>query len=822
MNKLFSKLVATVIIAALLIYAAPMIMPSVKAQLPPYYEIIPPSETFTTNSPPPGGQFTVTVVAGAINGTDSWSVAVGFDNTQLSVVSATILDTAAGGLFVGHSDTPLGPIVGSNNVEAAGTLLGADFIPQQTGNVLTITFQTIATPTVITPSLTSLIDPAYGLAPVGETLFILQSPTPQYPGAEIDNPATFACAFSYTYSLPVLPSMVIENTSSVTFSQFPPTSVGMSFTENVVIAGLNPAWSLQNASVQWAYNSTLLSVTSVTFDPIWGSGSYTNVAGLLTLNGYNMGTILTLQDVVLASVTFTILNQGSTGTPNSIWGVSPRALSNIALASIFTSLDTFTVNGHPAISNSIAQSYPSPWAATQVTVYYLLLALPPFLSVSSYTAGPGPALGTDFNVTVTLNNVVEGIDKLFAVQFRLLYNPALITFVSATEGPFFPAAAAHDPACLGTWFDAVNYPADAVNGPNVIVGDMILPNASGFWLEDSLPNGTGVVAIITFQVAFQSFGEAADSCPLAIETQTIAHTADDQLALGFDNMISQNVVNLALLPPVDGLYSVSGVYTNAVAFDLYGGAVNDNLITLVGGPYWQFAAPYGGQGPNMNMDLVLPQSLVYLWASLSYNYYPITAKPVAFEVDYPNGGLLIKLVAYTDENGVAGVTFRMPWPDPNPESAFGAYTVTATVSVSDVVYMDVMHFEYDYLVHVWKVTTDMFQYNHGQSVDVTIFYKSYAMQNYPALFVSQIVDNMGVPVGFSYVFLNPAVGSNDISKWNVYTFYPPINMPAITIPNWAYAGIATIYTDVVTNWPYFGGVALTPEYVGPTIAIQPV
>jgi hypothetical protein len=820
MNKLFSKLAATVIIAALLIYAAPMIMPAVKAQIPPFFEITPGSESYTTSSPPPGNQFTVTVVAGAVNGTDSWSVEVGFDNTQLSVVSATIVSTAAGGLWPGKSTTPLGPLINSNNVEASETLLGADYLNgNQIGNVLNITFQTIATPTVINPTLTSKIDPAFGLPPVSETLFILQSPTPTYPTGEIDNPTCFANTFTYTYTPPALPTMVVENTSSDTFNAYTHW-VGTTFTENVVIASLNPAWSLTNASVQWAYNATLLSVTSVTFDPIWGSSSYTNVAGLLTLNGYSMGTIVTKQDVVLASVVFTILTQGSTTTPGT-FSASPKQLSNIALTSIYPSQNIFIVNGIPAISNAIVQNYPSPWASTQVTVYDYQVAFPPFLSVSSYTAGPGPALGQDFNVTVTLNNVVEPLFHIFAIQFRLLYDPTLITFVSATEGPFFPAAAAKDPNCLGTWFDAVNYPVDSVNGPNVIVGDMILPNASGYWLEDSLPNGTGVVAILTFQVASQSFGEAPASSPLAIETVTLANQPDDLLYLGFDNMINQNVVDITPPAPINGVYSVSGVYNNAVVFDMYGGAVNDNLITLVGGPYWQFAAPYGGQGPNNPMDLVLPQSQVYLWANLTYNYYPITDKPVTFEVDYPNGGLLIKLTAYTDENGVAGVTFRMPWPDPNGASAFGVYTVSATTSVSDVNYMDTIQYEYNYLLNVWKVTTDMYQYNHLQTVSITINYDSYAMQNYPALFVSEIVDNMSVPVGFSYMFLNPAVGSNSLSMWNVLTYYQPINMPAITIPLWAYAGVATIYTDVVTNWPYFGGVALTPEYVGPTIGIQP-
>src|SRR5208337_1562216 len=158
--------------------------------------ITPATEAFTKSSPPPGNQFTVTVVAAAVNGTDSWSVDVGYNNTQLSVVSATIDSGAtAGNLFSGHSTTPLGPVISTTDVIASETLIGAtDNIPATTGSVLTITFQTNETPGA-GQTFTSLIDPGFGLPPTGETLYILQSPSTAYPGGEIDNPSTAPCTY---------------------------------------------------------------------------------------------------------------------------------------------------------------------------------------------------------------------------------------------------------------------------------------------------------------------------------------------------------------------------------------------------------------------------------------------------------------------------------------------------------------------------------------------------------------------------------------------------------------------------------------------------
>jgi hypothetical protein len=255
--------------------------------------------------------------------------------------------------------------------------------------------------------------------------------------------------------------------------------------------------------------------------------------------------------------------------------------------------------------------------------------------------------------------------------------------------------------------------------------------------------------------------------------------------------------------------------------DLYGGAVNDYLGPLIStynssqyGPNWQFPAPYGGQGPNAPMDLVEPQSLVYLWANVTYTNSSVSSKNVAFEIQEPDGTVYAKYTAYSDANGVAGVTFRMPWSSTNPESLFGTWTVTATVSIADQLAQDTTQFQYDYLVQIWKVTTDAFQYAHGQPVSITINYGSCAIQTYPVLFVTSIVDSLGVTVGVATVStkIGNATGVfNEYTNWTLTV--------ALQIPEWAYVGTATVYTSGFDKEPTQGGVAITPEYVGPTIEI---
>jgi hypothetical protein len=184
-------------------------------------------------------------------------------------------------------------------------------------------------------------------------------------------------------------------------------------------------------------------------------------------------------------------------------------------------------------------------------------------------------------------------------------------------------------------------------------------------------------------------------------------------------------------------------------------------------------------------------------------------------VQDPSGNVWLKATAITDANGVAYTTFRMPWPCENPESLFGEWKVTATVTIGDVVMTDVMTFHYDYMVHIWKVTTDKYEYDHTEDVAITIQYGTHAMQNYPVLITAVIYDELGVPIGMATY--QTTVGGAKYSTYKNYMVTLTIN-----IPKFAYAGIATIHVNAFDKDPTEGGQAWCPEYTpAPEICIQP-
>jgi len=108
-------------------------------------------------------------------------------------------------------------------------------------------------------------------------------------------------------------------------------------------------------------------------------------------------------------------------------------------------------------------------------------------------------LNTTFTVNITISNLSEGF-RAVGVQFRLCYDNALIEAVNVTEGTFMK-----DPRWnfYGTYF--ISYiENDPVYGPSVIVGILLLPNATGTW--ETFPYGNGTLATITFRTLMQETG----------------------------------------------------------------------------------------------------------------------------------------------------------------------------------------------------------------------------------------------------------------------------------------------------------------------------
>ncbi|MGB9778254.1 MAG: hypothetical protein ACPLW8_02515 [Candidatus Bathyarchaeales archaeon] len=738
----------------------------------------PPTNEFKTDTTSPGYRFNVTIWLN-ITSADmfAWQFRLMFDSSQLKATKAGYSPgpTSEWATYrTGGATSPVTPDIEANYVLFTESLQGDNYVPKPVcARLAWVEFEIIAAPPM-GGELTSTLSIDHAQTWVEDTTL-----------AEIPI-QKIGATYKYTWVAPPKPQLVVDPAIRE-YGPYPPSVVGTTFTEDIIIKGLSSLWFLKNASTHLGYNSALLEVADVTFGSAWTTTTYDNTtAGDLYL--YAETTQPPSGDVLLATVTFRIIFQDTCPprTPGE-HDDSPLDLNNYHLYAATMEIPTM-----PEIDGTV--------------VIKCLITLPlAYFEVSSPTLGPEELAKGVFNVTVSLKNL-DSHWYVVALQFRLSYPADLIEPVALYEGPFLPGFAAQEPGSQGTFYVSYfeNWPPW---GPHVLYGELLLPNATGGW-NAPWPEGEGVVAIITFKPKIM-LTQQTITAPLEIVWQGL---------VGLDGPETQNIVDVPLDYPRNGTYTLMPAFVGRV-IDLYGGANNsvygENYgITYGDGFFWP--APYGGQGPNTPMDLVIPQSEVHLFANVTYNFWPVQNKTVSFEVIMPNGATYTKLVARTDENGVAYVSFRMPWPCDNPESLFGEWKVVATCSLADVVISDTMKFKYDYMVHIWKVSTDKFNYNHGETVKVTIEYGSYAMQTYPVLLSVVIKDELGVVIGIQTV--NFTVGGAQYCSYKNKTITLPIE-----IPKWAYAGKAHIIVNAFDKEPADGGFAWCPEYTpAPEICIQPL
>ncbi len=113
-------------------------------------------------------------------------------------------------------------------------------------------------------------------------------------------------------------------------------------------------------------------------------------------------------------------------------------------------------------------------------------------------------LGEMFNLTVNLNDA-DSDWRIVGVQFRLQYNHALLKALNVSEGPFLSQFNNTSEPPYTYFISRIE--DDPIFGPNVLVGILILPNATGCWTN--FPEGAGTLATITFQAIRQPDGGQA-------------------------------------------------------------------------------------------------------------------------------------------------------------------------------------------------------------------------------------------------------------------------------------------------------------------------
>jgi len=224
---------------------------------------------------------------------------------------------------------------------------------------------------------------------------------------------------------------------------------------------------------------------------------------------------------------------------------------------------------------------------------------------------------------------------------------------------------------------------------------------------------------------------------------------------------------------------------------------------------------WNGTGPNMEADAYTPQENVTLFAIVVWKGDIVQNKEVAFEImGPPNPYYQVYLLrtATTDVNGIATITFRIPWPCTNAEDIiFGEWKVWGTVSLAEIKFEDFLNFTVGWTVEILSVTPDKDVYKKAECINVTVWLQNIAKEDRDALLVVVVYDDVGAVIGrwATFVIVHPGTAPEDL-----YCHLP--------VPKWAFCGpYGWIYANAYTKWPEDCGVAWCPEADYGPIEIKP-
>jgi len=207
-------------------------------------------------------------------------------------------------------------------------------------------------------------------------------------------------------------------------------------------------------------------------------------------------------------------------------------------------------------STTPPSAYPEDYFTVQSGIYQYVSPPPPQplmkASSKSWDVATAEVAGRVFNITVS-------IEGLIAAEFKLFFEPSILSLTDVTEGDFFKA--------FGPTFFV-----DETNANYGVVGILLLPTDEGGYPPDDVvgfPHGDGSLATITFEVI--NLPEVLTEFPLEL---------DDVIILDADlnELPPRSIEGAVLLAPTkredlnqDGVINVLDMATFALAFGSYPG-----------------------------------------------------------------------------------------------------------------------------------------------------------------------------------------------------------------------------------------------------------
>jgi len=772
------------------------------AQAKPKLFINPADNTFYTNQTHVGDTFTVSIMSAdfVAPGVFSYGIKLLFDPTMLQVTAAAI-----------PADHWLKPAVATNIfmvdpgtidnatgfVTFAVTLLGTEAGKVGGGVIATVTFKIIVAPPA-GGSLTSSI--ALGTQTGSNPDTILVDPTASpIPGDTYDIvPATF------TYAQPPLPKPFLS-VSSFTWDNTAADVAGRLFNVSVSINNLVADWHAVGFQFRLGFDTTMLATKAE-----WiFAGDFATQFGAFAGGTFNIsyveGSSALFGQIVLPpwpdvnDLTKWAHTDGGTGTLaiiqfNATYRPPPEASSDLVLSDV----EIVDYQGN------LIQT-----ASAQNGTYTITLAPPPWLSVVPNAVELDPKTGTNtFDLNVQINNLDKGF-QMVGAEFKVFYNTSVLstTVGQITEGANNIMRDVATRSGTDLFFQAY------VEQDHGLIGIILLPLPNGTW--PFFPEGTGGLATVTFTV-------------LPGVQDQLAATQPYQTTVNVGDVLLVNS-NAKPVPTNDQKTATEGVCTVAIKV-AFTPPAPDRVIDL----FTQYTAPFGGQGSNVPSDAFGPQGQVQLFAKVTYRNDTVPNKPVAYQVIGANE-YEFTATEFTDANGMALLPFTMP----ASAQYFGLWTIKASVDVAGQIVSDTLSFRFGWLVQgvITDVTNEGSIPIGANSLPELFKGKTYKLNSalniitmQDPLICFQIgsktlltytgFDELNAPLFNQYLDLTGSIGtySTTVTNASMQAFVAsstgrtyPVGVTSITIPSSAFSGIANMYLNVYSDYPWLNGVPYSPR-----------
>jgi len=246
-----------------------------------------------------------------------------------------------------------------------------------------------------------------------------------------------------------------------------------------------------------------------------------------------------------------------------------------------------------------------------------------------------------------------------------------------------------------------------------------------------------------------------------------------------------------------------------ISFSSLGYNVKPTFSTGQGGKLDIFTQkePFSGRGLNMSSDAFGPEEEVMIYASVTYNDYPVGGALVGFEIHGPENSMYnITLCTsnQTDDSGIARIRFRIGLIS---QMNFGEWKVFGTVLVADKVCLDFLSFKVGWIVEVVSIKTvngsyiEQTEFTKGSYVGIELSLRNIAMTEKKATLSITIYDSLGVQINSTEIEDCNLQANGSISHIDCF----------LLIPEWACAGDAVVCVSAYTAPASQGGVPYCPE-----------